>query len=151
MINRRRFLQIFGSGSAVLLPAGRKSAFAALAGGTLRPNTIPKYMTPLVIPRAMPRSAVLLERRQEIDYYEIAVRQFRQQILPPRFPATTVWGYGSVNAPGAAEIGGSFSYPAFTIEAKWNRAHFDLRGLVVWHCHILEHEDNQMMRPYRVS
>jgi FtsP/CotA-like multicopper oxidase with cupredoxin domain len=27
---------------------------------------------------------------------------------------------------------------------------FDLPGLYVWHCHILEHEDNEMMRPYRV-
>ena len=22
-------------------------------------------------------------------------------------------------------------------------------GRYVWHCHILEHEDNEMMRPYR--
>ena len=29
-------------------------------------------------------------------------------------------------------------------------ARFDLPGLYVWHCHILEHEDNEMMRPYRV-
>jgi spore coat protein A, manganese oxidase len=21
----------------------------------------------------------------------------------------------------------------------------------VWHCHIVEHEDNEMMRPYRVG
>ena len=27
---------------------------------------------------------------------------------------------------------------------------FDLSGLYVWHCHILEHEDNEMMRPYYV-
>ncbi len=27
---------------------------------------------------------------------------------------------------------------------------FDLPGLYVWHCHILEHEDNEMMRPYIV-
>jgi FtsP/CotA-like multicopper oxidase with cupredoxin domain len=30
------------------------------------------------------------------------------------------------------------------------RAHFDKPGLFVWHCHIVEHEDNEMMRPYRV-
>ena len=24
-------------------------------------------------------------------------------------------------------------------------------GLYVWHCHILEHEDNEMMRPFVVS
>ena len=29
-------------------------------------------------------------------------------------------------------------------------ATFDLAGLYVWHCHILEHEDNEMMRPYIV-
>jgi len=29
-------------------------------------------------------------------------------------------------------------------------ARFDLAGLYVWHCHILEHEDNEMMRPYVV-
>jgi spore coat protein A len=23
-------------------------------------------------------------------------------------------------------------------------------GRYVWHCHILEHEDNEMMRPYEV-
>jgi bilirubin oxidase len=46
-----------------------------------------------------------------VDYYEIAVREFSQQILPAPLPATKVWGYGSVNHPG------TFHYPAFTIEA----------------------------------
>jgi len=23
-------------------------------------------------------------------------------------------------------------------------------GRYVWHCHILEHEDNEMMRPYEI-
>jgi FtsP/CotA-like multicopper oxidase with cupredoxin domain len=31
------------------------------------------------------------------------------------------------------------------------RANFDIEGLYVWHCHIVEHEDNEMMRPYVVS
>jgi FtsP/CotA-like multicopper oxidase with cupredoxin domain len=30
-------------------------------------------------------------------------------------------------------------------------ARFDLEGLYVLHCHILEHEDNEMMRPYYVG
>ena len=30
------------------------------------------------------------------------------------------------------------------------KAKFDIPGLFVWHCHIVEHEDNEMMRPYRV-
>ena len=30
------------------------------------------------------------------------------------------------------------------------KATFDRAGLYVWHCHIIEHEDNEMMRPYVV-
>ncbi len=29
-------------------------------------------------------------------------------------------------------------------------ATFDISGLYVWHCHILEHEDNEMMRPFYI-
>ncbi|MGL4500362.1 MAG: multicopper oxidase domain-containing protein, partial [Planktothrix sp.] len=29
-------------------------------------------------------------------------------------------------------------------------AKFDLPGEYAWHCHILSHEDNEMMRPYEV-
>lgn len=78
-----------------------------LPGGTLDPLTISKYVTPLVIPPEMPKTS----ENATLDYYEIAVRQFLQQILPAGFNATTVWSYGSVNH------GGTFNYPAFTIEA----------------------------------
>jgi len=90
-------------------------AFAAIPGGTLDPTTISKYQMPMIIPPAMPRTSKVKipGGNKNIDYYEIAVRQFQQQILPPGMPMTTVWSYGSVNHPG------SFNYPAFTIEAKW--------------------------------
>ena len=28
---------------------------------------------------------------------------------------------------------------------------FEVAGQYVWHCHIVEHEDNEMMRPYRIG
>jgi FtsP/CotA-like multicopper oxidase with cupredoxin domain len=31
------------------------------------------------------------------------------------------------------------------------RARFAKPGQFVWHCHIVEHEDNEMMRPYRIG
>jgi spore coat protein A, manganese oxidase len=31
------------------------------------------------------------------------------------------------------------------------RAQFITPGQFVWHCHIVEHEDNEMMRPYRIG
>jgi len=40
------------------------------------------------------------------------------------------------------------SYPGEITRVK---ALFDMEGLYVWHCHIVEHEDNEMMRPYVVS
>lgn len=74
-----------------------------------------KFSMPLIIPPAMPRTTKIKQKMaKNIDYYEIAVRQFTQQILPSGNP-TTVWSYGSVNHPG------TFNYPAFTIEAKYNK------------------------------
>jgi len=80
-----------------------------LPGGTLKPTTIPKFAAPLLIPPEMPVNAIAPDGTKE---YEIAVRQFQQQILPPGFPLTTVWSYGSTLD------AGTFQYPAFTIEAS---------------------------------
>ena len=117
MQTRRQFIKTVGAAGAVTLmpwPVGlRRAAAATLPGGTLDPNVIAKYVTGLVIPPAMPRTSQIVQSTgRNIDYYEIAVRQFRQAILPPGLPMTTVWSYGSVNHPG------TFNYPAFTIEAR---------------------------------
>ena len=39
-------------------------------------------------------------------------------------------------------------YPAMVTRI---RAQYDKKGRYVWHCHILEHEDNEMMRPTRFT
>lgn len=63
----------------------------------------------------MPRSAKIRTRAgKSVDYYEIAMRPLRQQILPAGWPSTPVWGYGSASTPGAI-----FNAPSLTIEAKW--------------------------------
>ena len=57
---------------------------------------------------------------------------------------------GLVSAPEPWETGLKdtvISYPGTITRIK---AMFDKAGLYMWHCHILEHEDNEMMRPYRV-
>ncbi|HSJ98793.1 MAG TPA: multicopper oxidase [Myxococcota bacterium] len=101
--------------------ATRPAPAEPLPGGSLDPTTIPKYQQPLVIPPAMPRTVLPRRGQEKVDYYEIALRQFSQQVLPPGFPATTVWGYGSLAAPGTVAEGGSFHAPSFTIEARWGR------------------------------
>jgi spore coat protein A len=139
-ISRRQLMQYgAGAGSAVLLwRFGSGRAWAQPAGaGLLDPRSIPKYVTPLVIPPAMPRSARRGRRRSRTDYYEIAVRQFEQQILPPAMGlgATTVWSYGSANDRR------SFNYPSFTIEAEWRRPVRVkwINGLVDSRGHFLPH------------
>ena len=122
MLTRRQLLKAGAiTGASLLLPGklGPPGAqadtvlAAAIPGGSLDPTTVAKYVTPLVIPPAMPRQATV--QNNTIDYYVIAVRQFLQQILPPGQAATTVWSYGSVAG------GGTFNYPAFTIEATVDR------------------------------
>ena len=40
------------------------------------------------------------------------------------------------------------SYPG---EVTRVRLKFQTPGNYVWHCHIVRHEDNEMMRPYRIG
>jgi spore coat protein A len=109
---------------AWLLPAEWASG-EPVPGGTLDPTTIPKYVTPLVIPPVMKNAGAA-------HNYHIAVRQFEQQILPggiwntingrnDMFPPTPVWSYGpdadsaDIVAPDPAS---QFNYPAYTIETR---------------------------------
>src|ERR1051325_5572685 len=101
---RRQFIKAVGvAGAATFVPwpgGVRRAAAQALRGGTLDPTLIPKYITPLVIPPAMPRTSKLVHNMgRPINYYEIAVRQFRQAILPPGLPMNTGWSYGAANHP----------------------------------------------------
>ncbi|MEN9938999.1 MAG: Spore coat protein [Chloroflexota bacterium] len=120
MITRRQFFKIGMAGTALMLldiRAGvRHVAYAAIPGGTLTPSAIAKFQTPLLVPPAMPRAGKINARgAKNADYYEIAVRQFEQQILPPGLPKTTVWGYGPAKAQNGPQI---FNAPSLTIEAK---------------------------------
>jgi len=55
------------------------------------------------------------------------------------------------NAPQPWEIGFKDTVIAYPGEITRVKATFDVEGLYVWHCHIVEHEDNEMMRPYYVG
>ena len=86
--------------------------------GILDPLTIPKFVEPLVIPPVMEPVAIA-EDSSGFTEYEIAARQFEQQVLPSGMPATTVWGYGKAGdpLPGTGEPS-SFNFPAFTVETR---------------------------------
>ena len=125
--SRRTFVAWVGGAGAGFYLFGRfpgMSAPVALAqvpGGTLDPSLVPKFQTPMLVPPVMPRADTITQPGgKNIDYYEISMRQFAQQILPAGLPATTVWGYG---AKGAQSNRGLLIHnaPSLTIEAMWNR------------------------------
>ena len=41
------------------------------------------------------------------------------------------------------------TYPGYMMRKQTNK--LDISGLYVWHCHIIDHEDNEMMRPFYVG
>jgi spore coat protein A len=53
--------------------------------------------------------------------------------------------------PGLTENGRKDTVIAYPGEVTRIRMTFGLGGQYVWHCHIVEHEDNEMMRPYRIG
>jgi FtsP/CotA-like multicopper oxidase with cupredoxin domain len=58
---------------------------------------------------------------------------------------------GEPRGPEPGETGLKDTVIAFPEEVTRVKAHFDHAGIFVWHCHIVEHEDNEMMRPYRIG
>lgn len=125
MVTRRTFLKYTASGTALTLfgfdpLSGLFKAYGQIPGGTLAPNDIPKYQTPLLIPPVMPAAGkVVLPGGRPATYYEISLRQFNQQILPAPLDMTTVWGYGPVAAAKKKALL-AHNAPSFTIEAQWN-------------------------------
>jgi FtsP/CotA-like multicopper oxidase with cupredoxin domain len=117
-LTRRQVLKagLIGAGAMMLpLKFTPSKAIAQIPGGSLDPDSVVKYVTPLLIPPVMPKAGKVMNA----DYYEISVRQFEQQILPPALPPTTVWGYGAVKS---ASKRGLLVHnaPSLTIEAHWN-------------------------------
>lgn len=125
-LSRRTFIKAAGAVGAgfvlyAVLPGGTTVALAEIPGGTLVPDSVPKFQTPLLIPPVMPRAGTIVAHGgKNVDYYEISVRQFAQQILPAGLPPTMVWGYGAVTS---AKKRGLLVHnaPSLTIESKWNR------------------------------
>ena len=58
---------------------------------------------------------------------------------------------GNVTPPEPWETGVKDTVVALPGQVTRVRARFSTPGQFVWHCHIVEHEDNEMMRPYRIG
>lgn len=126
-VTRRTVFKAAGAGIGLYFVTslgGRPVAVQALVPDDelpLQPSTISKFVTPLLIPPVMPKAGrVSVRGGKNADYYEISVRQFRQQILPKPLPPTTVWGYGPENGRGPHAVT-IHNAPSLTIEADYGR------------------------------
>jgi len=64
---------------------------------------------------------------------------------------TTPFVAGSLTPPGDNELGYKDTFVVPPGHVGRLIATFDLPGRYVWHCHILSHEDHEMMRPFHVG
>jgi len=123
MFTRRAFLKYTGGTALTLFvfnKFGIPTAIAQIPGGSLDPNAIAKFQTPLLIPPVMPKAGrIVRPGGKPVDYYEISMKQFAQQILPIGLPTTTVWGYGAVSSSSRRGLL-LHNAPSLTIEAEWN-------------------------------
>ncbi len=130
-VSRRSFLAYSGGTALTLYVLNRfgiaEAVAAPLPGGTLAPGAIPKFVTPLLNPPAMPALA------NRSNAFDISVRQFSQQVLPAGLPPSTVWGYGPTFG------GAPHNFPSLTIEA--------VRGTpltVTWRNELLDAQGNYL-------
>ena len=82
-----------------------------------------------------------------IHIHEVLFQVVDRQPLDPRTGRPT----GSAVLPSPHEGGLKDTVIAYPGEVTRVRMRFGQAGQFVWHCHIVEHEDNEMMRPYRIG
>ena len=58
---------------------------------------------------------------------------------------------GNITPPEPWETGVKDTVIAYPGQVTRIKGRFPHPGQFVWHCHIVEHEDNEMMRPYRIG
>ncbi|MGZ5324850.1 MAG: multicopper oxidase domain-containing protein, partial [Solirubrobacterales bacterium] len=83
--------------------------------------------------------------------HEVAFEVVNRQDIVVDEEAETVELTGSPTPPEPWESGFKDTVVAHPGQVTRVRAKFDTPGQFVWHCHIVEHEDNEMMRPYRIG
>ena len=122
--------------------------------GSLDPSAVNKYETLLVIPPVMPD----MGKQNGATYYEITMKQFKQQILPggvwvtaagatQDLPATPVWSYGTGDValdyiapmPLTAAGATTYNYPALTVETMQHR-----RDRVKWINGLVDGDGNYL-------
>lgn len=85
-----------------------------------------------------------------VNFQVVSTQKFNRHRYEPGNPSSLQL-IGQPKPPAPDEQGWKDTQIMYPGEVTTIRAHFDLEGLYVWHCHILSHEDHEMMRPFYVG
>jgi spore coat protein A, manganese oxidase len=116
--------------------------------GTLAPDGtgVPlMWMAPVTETPALNSTEIWELHNFTDDAHPIHLHQVQFQVLDRR-----PFG-GPTRAPLPSETGRKDTVVALPGEVTRIKANFDIAGRYVWHCHIIDHEDNEMMRPFQVG
>ncbi len=86
-----------------------------------------------------------------VAFQVVSRQKFKATVDPVTGALTNIKLSGQPKPPAANEAGWKDTVQMYPGEVTRIIAKFDLEGLYVWHCHILSHEDHEMMRPYYVG
>ena len=86
-----------------------------------------------------------------VAFQIISRRKFKATVDENTGIVSNIKLIGQPTPPPAKEKGWKDTAIMLPGEVTQIRAKFDKEGLYVWHCHILSHEDHEMMRPYYVG
>jgi spore coat protein A len=87
----------------------------------------------------------------QVSMQLISRQKFKAVIDEENGKASNIQLIGQPQTPAPDEQGWKDTWITYPGEVTRVIAHFDLGGLYAWHCHILSHEDHEMMRPFYVG
>jgi spore coat protein A, manganese oxidase len=86
-----------------------------------------------------------------VSFQVLSTQKFKAVFDPVTGVVSNVSLIGRPKAPEPGQAGRKDTYPIMPGEVARFISTFDREGLYAWHCHILSHEDHEMMRPYYVG
>jgi spore coat protein A, manganese oxidase len=86
-----------------------------------------------------------------VHFQEVSHQKFKADVDPVTGALTNIRLRGRASAPSKSDAGLKDTIIVMPGEVVRVEMTFDRSGLYVWHCHIISHEDHDMMRPFFVS
>ncbi len=137
---RQRELSLNEEDSAVLADVGPRAALLGVVNGS---EAVPRlWADPVTEDPRQGDTEMWAVHNFTADAHPIHVHQVQFQVVGR--------GADGLAPPEPGETGFKDTVIAYPGEITRIRVQFTLAGRFVWHCHIVEHEDNEMMRPLQV-